>query len=218
MSLPLAPPLLPQLARPAKTLPTGERWAYEPKWDGFRAIAFVDGGEVHLQSRAGKDLGRYFPELRFSVDRAVLDGELVILDGAGGQDFEALQQRIHPARTRIERLAAETPAQFVVFDVLALGDDVLLERPFEQRRSSLPDVAGGSVVPTPFVTAVAEAEPWLHGAEGVIAKQLDAPYRPGERTGIGNAPMTPTEARTPRSSNSPSSSDPMASGPDLCTR
>ena len=176
--------MLPQLARPAKALPAGDRWGYEPKWDGFRAIAFVDGGEVHLQSRGGKDLGRYFPELRFTVDRAVLDGELVILDAAGGQDFEALQQRIHPARSRIERLASETPARFVAFDVLALGDEVLLERPFLDRHALLPDVTGGSVVPTPFVTAVEDAEPWLHGAEGVIAKQLDAPYRPGERTGM----------------------------------
>ena len=184
MTLPLTPPLLPQLARPAKSLPTGDRWAYEPKWDGFRAIAFVDGDEVHLQSRAGKDLGRYFPELRFAPVRAVLDGELVILDPAGGQDFEALQQRIHPARSRIERLAVETPAQFVVFDVLALGDDVLLERPFAERRAALAEVVGGTVVPTPFATAVEDAEPWLHGAEGVIAKQLDAPYRPGERTGM----------------------------------
>jgi ATP-dependent DNA ligase len=175
--------VLPQLARPAKTLPVGERWAYEPKWDGFRAIAFVDGDEIQLQSRSGKDLGRYFPELEFASGRAVLDGELVILDDAGAPDFETLQQRIHPARSRIERLAAETPARFVVFDVLAVGGDLLLDRPFAERRAFLPEVVGGSVVPTPFATAVEEAEPWLHGAEGVIAKQLDAPYRPGERTG-----------------------------------
>ncbi len=184
MRLPLAPPLAPQLARPAKNLPRGEGWAYEPKWDGFRAIAFVDGDDRFLQSRGGKDLGRYFPELEFLGGRYVVDGELVILDDKGGQDFEALQQRIHPARSRIERLAEETPARFVAFDVLAREDDSLLDLPFAERRALLWDIAGGSVAPTPFVVDAAEAEPWLRDAEGVIAKRLDAPYRPGERVGM----------------------------------
>src|SRR3954470_11625590 len=129
MPLPLSPPLLPQLAKSAKALPTGGGWVYEPKWDGFRAIAFVDGETVHLHSRNGRDLGRYFPELRFPPGRYVLDGEIVI-DGEGGlQDFNALQQRIHPAVSRINRLASETPARFVAFDLLALDDERWLDRP-----------------------------------------------------------------------------------------
>src|ERR671916_1802440 len=126
MALPLHPPLLPQLARTAKALPTGGGWSYEPKWDGFRAIAFVDGDEVYLQSRNGRPLTRYFPELRFPPGRYVLDGEIVLFDAEGRQDFDALGQRIHPAKSRIEMLAEQTPTRFIAFDLLALDDEILL--------------------------------------------------------------------------------------------
>src|SRR3954453_13335740 len=137
MALPLKPPLLPQLARPAKTLPAGEGWAYEPKWDGFRAIAFVDGDDVYLQSRSGKPLRRYFPELTFPPGRYVVDGEIVLFDADGGQDFDALGQRIHPAEARIAILAAETATTFIAFDLLAHEDEVLLALPQHERRARL---------------------------------------------------------------------------------
>src|SRR3954470_17749842 len=105
MSAALTPPVLPQLARSRAELPKGEGWAYEPKWDGFRCIAFVDGDDVYLQSRNGRDLTRYFPELRFMPGRFVLDGEIVVPDGEGGQDFDLLGQRIHPAKSRVAMLA-----------------------------------------------------------------------------------------------------------------
>jgi ATP-dependent DNA ligase len=126
--------VLPQLARPAKTLPTGDGWVYEPKWDGFRMLAFVDGGDVYLQSRSGKPMTRYFPELRFPEGRYVLDGEVVLFDAQGRQDFDALGQRIHPAESRIRMLAEQTPTRFIAFDLLADGDDVLLELPQAERR------------------------------------------------------------------------------------
>ena len=187
MALPLSPPLLPQLARSRSTLPEGDAWAYEPKWDGFRAIVFVDGEDVHLQSRNGKPLTRYFPELAFAPGRFVLDGEIVILNERGGQEFELLGQRIHPAASRIAMLAETTPARFVAFDLLARDDDVLLELPFDERRAALERLAvelDGAFDLTPCVRAADDARPWLHGAEGVIAKERDAPYRPGERTGM----------------------------------
>src|SRR5215204_5385764 len=134
MSLPLSPPVPPQLARPRTKLPEGEGWAYEPKWDGFRAIAFVDGGDVHLQSRNGRPLTRYFPELKFPEGRYVLDGEIVLFDAQGRQDFDALGQRIHPAESRIRMLAEQTPTRFIAFDLLAEDDEVLLERPQAERR------------------------------------------------------------------------------------
>ena len=137
MALPLSPPLLPQLARPAKTLPAGEGWSYEPKWDGFRAIAFVDGEDVSLQSRSGKPLRRYFPELEFPAGRYVLDGEIVLFDSEGRQDFDALGQRIHPAASRINLLAQETPTVFIAFDLLAEEDESLLELPQSERRARL---------------------------------------------------------------------------------
>src|ERR1700754_3597190 len=137
MALPLTPPLLPQLARPAKTLPAGEGWSYEPKWDGFRAIAFVDGEDIYLQSRSGKPLRRYFPELSFPAGRYVLDGEIVLFDADGRQDFDALGQRIHPAESRINMLAEQTPTRFVAFDLLALDDESLLELPQSERRDRL---------------------------------------------------------------------------------
>lgn len=176
MSLPLSPPVLPQLARPRANLPDGEGWAYEPKWDGFRAIAFVDGDEAYLQSRNGKSLSRYFPEVGFPAGRYVIDGELV------AASFDTLGQRIHPAASRIARLAEETPARFVAFDVLALGADVLLERPYEERRAVLETIDGLEL--TPVQRSVEGARRWLRDEEGVIAKELAAPYLPGERKGM----------------------------------
>lgn len=184
MALPLSPPVEPQLARSRGELPVGDQWAYEPKYDGFRAIVFADGDDVVIQSRGGRPLGRYFPELRFPAGRYVTDGEIVIDAGDGGQDFEALQQRIHPAQSRITLLAEETPARFVPFDLLAAGDDNLLELPFAQRRERLEVTLGGELAPTPLTIEPAEAEPWLRSGEGVVAKELDAPYRPGQRAGM----------------------------------
>src|ERR687891_825696 len=140
MTLPLSPPLLPQLARSAKALPTGGGWSYEPKWDGYRSIAFVDGGEIYLQSRNGRPLTRYFPELAFPPGRYVLDGEIVLFDAQGRQDFDALGQRIHPAKSRIDMLAEKTPTRFIAFDLLAEGDEVLLELPQAERRDRLTEV------------------------------------------------------------------------------
>jgi ATP-dependent DNA ligase len=186
MALPLSPPLPPQLARSRASLPEGETWAYEPKWDGFRAIVFVDGDEVHLQSRNGKPLTRYFPELTFPAGRYVLDGEIVILNERGGQEFGLLGQRIHPAASRINKLAVETPARYVAFDLLAHDDESLLGLTYAERRGALEAFIAQTQAAdlTPSVLDPAEAEPWLHGSEGVIAKELDADYRPGERTGM----------------------------------
>jgi ATP-dependent DNA ligase len=189
VTLPLSPPIEPQLAKTATEFPSEGTWLYEPKWDGFRVIAFVDGDEVFLQSRNGKPLDRYFPELSLPPGRYVLDGEIVIDPGDGSQDFGALQQRIHPAASRVELLARETPASIVAFDLLADGDDVLLELPFGDRRAALERLlanAGGahSVTLTPQERTAEGARRWLGTAEGVIAKQADAPYLPGKRTGM----------------------------------
>jgi ATP-dependent DNA ligase len=184
MTLPLSPPLLPQLAKTARALPTGDGWVYEPKWDGFRAIAFVDGGDVHLQSRNGRPLSRYFPELTFPAGRYVLDGEIVLFDAQGRQDFDALGQRIHPAKSRIDMLAEKTPTRFIAFDLLAEDDDALLELPQAERRDRLARIVDAPVDLTPATEDPAAAEPWLHGAEGVIAKRQDARYCPGERVGM----------------------------------
>src|ERR687894_2436097 len=137
MPLPLAPPVLPQLAKTARALPTGSGWVYEPKWDGFQTLAFVDGGDVYLQSRNGRPLRRYFPELSFPEGRYVLDGEIVLFDADGRQDFDALGQRIHPAESRINMLAEQTPTRFVAFDLLADKDKVLCGLPQHERRSLL---------------------------------------------------------------------------------
>src|ERR687893_913123 len=137
MTLPLSPPLLPQLARSAKALPTGGGWSYEPKWDGFRSIAFVDGADVYLQSRNGRPLRRYFPELTFPEGRYVIDGEIVLFDERGRQDFDALGQRVHPAASRIAMLAEATPTRFIAFDLLSLDDATLLELPQAERRARL---------------------------------------------------------------------------------
>lgn len=141
-------------------------------------MAFVDGDETYLQSRNGKPLSRYFPELQFPPGRYVLDGEIV------AASFDTLGQRIHPAASRIARLAEETPAQFFAFDLLARDDDVLLELPYLERRAALEDLITAPVLLTDVVRTPAEAQHWLHEAEGVVAKEVDAPYQPGERTGM----------------------------------
>ncbi len=190
MSLPLEPPLKPQLALSRKELPTGEDYTYEVKLDGFRCLAFVDGEEVFLQSRNGRPLGRYFPELVFPAGHYVLDGEIVVRDGAGREDFDAIGQRVHPAESRVKRLSVETPAVYVAFDLLAREEQSLLERPFAERRSALEellagaDFAGAPVELMQTVSSAADAQPWLDHAEGAIAKERSAPYRPGERKGM----------------------------------
>jgi len=182
VTLPLQPPLEPQLARPAKELPLGEQWSYEQKFDGFRAVAFVDGDDLVLQSRGAKPLGRYFPEISIPPGRYVLDGEIVIDGIEGQQDFGALQQRIHPAASRIAMLAEQTPAHYIAFDLLALEDEELLEHPFSERRAALERLRGIEV--TPLTRDPSETEPWFANGEGVVAKDLRAPYRPGQRTGM----------------------------------
>jgi ATP-dependent DNA ligase len=184
VALPLNSPIQPQLARSRSELPLGEQWAYEPKYDGFRAIAFVDGDECLLQSRGGKPLSRYFPEISLPPGRYVLDGEIIIDSADGHEDFGALQNRIHPAASRIAMLAEETPAHYVAFDVLALGDDTLLDQPFQERRRVLENDVPGPPDLTPLSREPGDAEPWLEGGEGVVAKDLGAPYRPGERKGM----------------------------------
>jgi ATP-dependent DNA ligase len=185
VSLPLKPPIAPQLALTRKVLPSGGEWAYEQKLDGFRAIAFVDGDDAYVQSRGGKALARYFPELRFAPGRYVLDGELVIRDAAGNLEFDALQQRIHPAESRIKLLAREIPADYVAFDLLAEGDESLLEAPFGERRARLEKLAERTGVELSALSSdTAQAKEWLRTTEGTMAKQLDAPYHPGKRRGM----------------------------------
>ena len=194
MALPLKPPVKPQLALSRKELPEGEEWVYEPKYDGFRALAFVEGNDLYLQSRGGRPLRRYFPELEFPEGRYVLDGELVILDTDGREQFDALQNRLHPAESRVRMLAEETPALFRAFDLLALDRAKLLKKPFAERRAALEELiaaapgrkktASGSVELTPLVKSAKKAEPLLLSGEGVIAKELGTIYEPGKRRGM----------------------------------
>ena len=194
LRLPFQPPVEPMLAKAANDLPLDDGWLFEPKWDGFRALVFRDGDVVYTQSRDLKPLDRYFPELaeplRASLpDRCVLDGEIVIArDGA--LDFEALLLRIHPAASRVRTLAAESPASFVAWDVLALDDEDLRSVPQGERRSRL-EVALARAVPpvhlTPATLDRATAADWFArfegaGLDGVVAKRLDAPYQPGKRS------------------------------------
>src|SRR6267142_270142 len=193
MALPFRPPVEPMLAKLAGELPEGEGWLYEPKWDGFRALAFRDGPEVYLQSRELKPLNRYFPELegpllRELPERAVVDGEIVIA-GPRGLDFEALLLRIHPAASRVKMLAQESPSSYVAFDLLALGADDLRERPLAERREKLERALGKARVPihlTPAASDRARAQDWYSRFEGagldvVVAKRLDSTYQPGKR-------------------------------------
>ena len=187
------PPVAPMLAKAARELPPAGAVLYEPKWDGFRCIVFRHGDEVELGSRNGKPLTRYFPEVVDAAraelpDAVVVDGEVVIA-GAAGLDFEALLQRIHPAQSRVRRLAAETPASFVAFDLLALGGDDLRGRPFAERRAALVGALAGAGPPvhlTPCTEDRDVATDWFHrfegaGLDGVVAKRLDLAYREGER-------------------------------------
>jgi ATP-dependent DNA ligase len=198
VGLPLIPPLKPQLALSRKQLPVGEEYVYEVKLDGFRALAFVDGEDVFLQSRNGKPLGRYFPELRFPAGRYVLDGEIIVRGADGHEDFDALGQRIHPADSRIQRLAVETPAVYVAFDLLARESQTLLERPLSERRGALEALLAGEsfaaapIALMPTVDTAEEAERWLREAEGAMAKERAAPYLPGERRGMVKVKRTRT--------------------------
>ncbi len=193
LDLPLQPPVPPMLSKAAAGVPTGDGWLYEPKWDGFRVVLFWDGATCLLQSRDSKPLGRYFPELLAGLPprlprRVVLDGEVVI-EGPRGLDFGALQQRIHPAESRIRRLAAETPASYVAFDLLALDDQDLRARPLEERHSLLRTLFPQPEPPLVLTPATRDPEvavDWFHrfegaGFDGVIAKRLGDPYREGER-------------------------------------
>jgi len=194
MALALKPPIQPQLALSRKVLPEGEDWVYEPKYDGFRALAYVDGDDVYLQSRGGKPLRRYFPEVEFPAGRYVMDGELVILDDDGHEEFDALQNRLHPAESRVRMLAEQTPALYRAFDLLAEDRRKLTGEPFAERREALEKLiaeapgrrktASGSVEITPLYKTTKSAEPLLLSGEGVIAKQLDAVYKPGQRRGM----------------------------------
>ncbi len=192
--LPLHPPLKPMLAKLARTMPEGDGWLFEPKWDGFRCIVFRDGDDIELASRKERPFTRYFPELLDPLraalpERAVVDGEIVIPDAEGrGLDFDALLQRIHPAKSRVDRLAKETPASYVAFDLLAVGDEVLLDRPLAERRQRLLEAVRPvpSVYLTPASTDPAVAADWFErfegaGLDGVVAKRLDEPYQPDKR-------------------------------------
>jgi ATP-dependent DNA ligase len=189
VALPLSPPVKPQLAKSSRELPEGEGWRYEPKWDGFRIIAFRDGDDVQLQSRNGKPMNRYFPEVVEAVrsidaERVVVDGEVVVVRD-GVQEFDLLSQRIHPAESRVKMLAEETPAQFVGFDLLAEGGEALLGLSFDERRKRLEQTIGDPLELTPVLESADEAGKWLTGdSEGVVAKEGEAPYRPGERKGM----------------------------------
>lgn len=198
LSLPLSPPLAPELALSRKTLPVKEGLTYELKLDGFRCIAFVDGDESFLQSRNGRSLSRYFPELAMPAGRYVLDGEIVVRGTDGKEDFDALSQRIHPATSRVQRLAAETPAVYVAFDLLAQGDEPLLDRPFSERRQALEDLLAergfveARVELMKSTTEISVAKRWLLEAEGAIAKEVAARYLPGQRRGMVKVKRTRT--------------------------
>ncbi|HEX9258674.1 MAG TPA: ATP-dependent DNA ligase [Acidimicrobiales bacterium] len=195
VDLPVMPPVKPMLCKPAARLPEGDGWLYEPKWDGFRCIVFRDGDEVVLGSRNERPLTRYFPEilepLRQSLPpRCVVDGELVVPRPGAGLDFDALQQRIHPADSRVQLLARTTPSAYVAFDLLALDDESLISTPLGERRQLLEQALAGAGPPvhlTPASLDRAQAEEWFHrfegaGLDGVIAKRVDGRYTPDQRT------------------------------------
>lgn len=191
MKLPVMPPVPPMLSKSAATIPAGA--CYEPKWDGFRSICFRDGDEVEFGSRNERPLTRYFPELVAAAKaelppRCVIDGEIII--GSDGRlNFEALQQRIHPADSRVRMLAGATPASFIAFDLLAIGDRNLTAEPFEVRRAALTEAMAGSGESfhvTPATTELATAQRWFdeleaEGFDGVVAKPFDVPYLPDKR-------------------------------------
>ncbi|MFJ4814814.1 ATP-dependent DNA ligase [Streptomyces sp. NPDC088801] len=191
MDLPVMPPVLPMLAKSVAAIPAGMQ--YEAKWDGFRALVFRDGDEVELGSRTGKPLTRYFPELVTAVrerlpQRCVVDGEIVIAR-EGHLDFDALTERIHPADSRVRTLAERTPASLVVFDLLALGDEPLMDVPLTERRERLAGALAGVRAPVhlaPATTDIEVARQWFEeyegaGLDGVVAKPLTVHYRPDQR-------------------------------------
>jgi ATP-dependent DNA ligase len=194
MDLPVNPPVAPMLAKPVEAIPDGD-YMFEPKWDGFRSIVFRDGGEIEIGSRNERPMTRYFPELVAAFlaqlpDRCVIDGEIVVPDASGRRlDFEALQLRIHPAASRVELLSTTTPAHFIAFDLLALGDVDYTETPFARRRSVLEGVlaaAGPPVHLTPVTTDKALATGWFSqfegaGLDGLIAKPAAGIYEPDKR-------------------------------------
>ncbi len=188
----------PMEAKTVDELPAGPAWWYEPKWDGFRCLAFRNGAHIDLMSKAQKPLTRYFPEIVEALaaspaQRFVIDGELVV-PLAQQLSFDALLQRIHPAESRVRKLAAETPAELIVFDLLVDGDESLVDAPLTRRRQSLeaflPEAFAGSATVrlSPVTADIATAERWLHGEEigldGVVAKRHDMPYQSGLRTGM----------------------------------
>jgi ATP-dependent DNA ligase len=190
---PIEPPVEPMLAKLTDALPEGAGWMFEPKWDGFRALVFRDGPRVYIQSRDLKPLDRYFPELPPALmqslpDRCVVDGEIVIATGHG-LDFDLLQLRLHPAASRVKKLAAETPSSFVAFDLLAVDSRDLRGSPQSARRAALEEAlsgASGAVHLTPCTRDRAVAREWFHrfegaGLDGVIAKHEDTTYQPGKR-------------------------------------
>ena len=190
----LHPPIEPMLAKIADELPPGDGFLFEPKWDGFRAIVFRHGNEVNIQSRDLRPFNRYFPELESALAKVlpkgcVIDGEIVVVTGSG-LDFDALQQRLHPAASRVAKLAKETPSAFVAFDLLAAGGKSIMELPQSQRRLRLERLLGQAAKPvylTPATRDRALAVQWLEqfegaGLDGVIAKPESAPYQPGKRT------------------------------------
>jgi ATP-dependent DNA ligase len=195
MNLPVTPPIAPMEAKVVSALPEGDGWQYEPKWDGFRAIGFRDGDDVYIGSRKELPFARYFPEIAEALKtleaaRLVIDGELVIFTPDGrGILFDTLQMRLHPAESRIRKLAAETPASFIAFDLLALEDRDLRQAPLRERRELLEGVMADAVPPlhlSPASQDVDVATRWLDdfvvaGLDGVVAKRLDRPYRSGER-------------------------------------
>ncbi|HJT16261.1 MAG TPA: ATP-dependent DNA ligase [Thermoanaerobaculia bacterium] len=194
MRLPFDPPIEPMLSHAADGLPNGDGWLFEPKWDGFRTIVFRDGDEFLLQSRDLKPMNRYFPELIAPLksalpERCVVDGEIVIA-GKNGLDFEALLLRIHPAASRVKLLAEQTPASYVAWDILAIGDDDLRERSLADRRSLLQRIKeNASVHLSPATFDRALAEDWFQrfegaGLDGVMAKRIESTYAAGERTMI----------------------------------
>ncbi|MGZ4129717.1 MAG: ATP-dependent DNA ligase [Actinomycetota bacterium] len=194
MRLPVMPPVSPMLAKAVPEIPEGD-FSYEPKWDGFRSIVFHDGDEVEIGSRNERPMTRYFPEVVVAIKehlpaRAVVDGEIVVPDGEGGRlDFEALQQRIHPAASRVKLLSETTPAHFIAFDLLALDDRDLMREPFAERRALLETAlaeAGSSIHITPATRDHGLAERWFEefegaGLDGVVAKPLDVTYQPDKR-------------------------------------
>ncbi|MBW8806058.1 MAG: ATP-dependent DNA ligase [Catenulisporales bacterium] len=194
MDLPVMPPVEPMLAKSAAKVPIGD-YLYEPKWDGYRCIVFRDGAEVLLGSRGGKELSRYFPELVESLrealpERCVVDGEIVVVQD-GRLDFDRLSDRIHPADSRVRLLAQQTPASFIGFDLLALGDRDLTGLPFRERRAALVDALGRQEHEHVRVTRITDddtqAGTWFErfegaGLDGVVAKPAQGPYTPGERT------------------------------------